>query len=76
MPAGMTNRGIPSWFVASGSDTEHWTAEAAIPWSELTSTPPAIGDAWAVGRARSRRASHETHGKTLDPRDFGMLLFK
>ncbi len=43
----------PEWFVAVAQGETHWTAEAAIPWSELTTTPPHSGEAWACAIKRS-----------------------
>ena len=42
----------PEWFVAAGRDGGEWTAEAAIPWKELTGRPPQPRDTWAIGVQR------------------------
>jgi len=42
----------PRWFVALEPDPSGWTAEIAIPWSELTSTPPRHGHIWAANVVR------------------------
>jgi photosystem II stability/assembly factor-like uncharacterized protein len=42
----------PTWFVASTSSPDGWTAEAAIPLKELTGDMPTIGKAWAVNVVR------------------------
>jgi hypothetical protein len=42
----------PTWFVASTSSPDSWTAEAAIPLKELTGDVPTIGKAWAVNVVR------------------------
>jgi len=63
----------PQWFVAAGGDAEHWTSEAAIPWGELTATPPASGDAWALSSTRILPA---TPMPSVGPQDFALLLFK
>lgn len=42
----------PRWFVAVDPTPNGWTAEAAIPLAELTGTPPAAGQAWAVNVVR------------------------
>jgi photosystem II stability/assembly factor-like uncharacterized protein len=42
----------PTWFVASKSGPDGWTAEAAIPLKELTGDAPTIGKAWAVNVVR------------------------
>lgn len=48
----------PKWFVAAAADGEAWTCEAAIPWSELTSTPPRAGQAWACAVERISPAAN------------------
>ena len=42
----------PTWFVAIDSDETSWTAEAAIPLVELTSTAPVAGAVWAANVTR------------------------
>ena len=42
----------PTWFVATGGDDETWTAEAAIPLSQLAGQMPEAGTSWAVGVQR------------------------
>lgn len=42
----------PTWFVASKSDSDGWTAETAIPLRELTGDVPTIGKAWACNVVR------------------------
>lgn len=42
----------PNWFVASGGEDGVWTAEAAIPLSELSGQPTIAKAAWAVGIQR------------------------
>ncbi len=42
----------PRWFVAVEPAPAGWTAEAAIPLAELTGTPPAAGQVWAVNVVR------------------------
>jgi photosystem II stability/assembly factor-like uncharacterized protein len=63
----------PKWFVASGGNAEHWTCEAAIPWSELTANPPKIGEAWVVS---GERLGDDANSKVVEPNDFCLLLFK
>ena len=65
----------PKWFVATAGDAEHWNCEAAIPWSELTATPPTVGDAWALAAERIS-PSAEFEQQECSPADFGVLLFK
>jgi photosystem II stability/assembly factor-like uncharacterized protein len=38
----------PKWFRAVHRDEATWSVELAIPWSELTATPPGPQDAWAA----------------------------
>jgi photosystem II stability/assembly factor-like uncharacterized protein len=42
----------PKWYVAVHSDDNGWTAEAAIPWHELTGHAPSAGNTWAVNVTR------------------------
>ena len=42
----------PQWFVAAAGEDGHWTAEAAIPWEQLTRRAPQPGDTWALGIQR------------------------
>lgn len=42
----------PKWYVAIDSTETCWTAEAAIPFHELTASPPAPGTTWAVNVTR------------------------
>jgi len=42
----------PDWFVASGGDERAWTAEVAIPLSQLTGQMPEPGTTWAIGVQR------------------------
>jgi photosystem II stability/assembly factor-like uncharacterized protein len=42
----------PNWFVAVHSDDNGWTAEAAIPWHDLTGNPPTPGTTWAANVTR------------------------
>ena len=43
----------PTWFVAAHSENGTWTAEAAIPWNQLTGHPPKAHDVWAIGLQRT-----------------------
>jgi photosystem II stability/assembly factor-like uncharacterized protein len=63
----------PKWFVASGGDAEHWTCEAAVPWSELTANTPKIGEGWALA---AERLGITKESKVVRPNDFCLLLFK
>ena len=42
----------PRWFVAAGGRTRSWVVEAALPWSELTVSPPRAGAVWALSARR------------------------
>ena len=42
----------PKWYVAVDSDAKSWTAEVAIPRSELTGDPITLGKAWACNVVR------------------------
>lgn len=43
----------PNWFVAARSSDNAWTAEIAVPLSELTGAPPASRQVWALGMQRT-----------------------
>ena len=69
----------PRWFVAPGEDNNYWRAEAAIPWAELATSPPAAGTAWAMAAERTipGQASQSWQGtiqKYPAPQNFGLLL--
>ncbi|MBI3837904.1 MAG: hypothetical protein HY288_08225 [Planctomycetia bacterium] len=71
----------PNWFVASGSGDGTWTAEAAIPLSELAGQPPTSKHAWAVGVQRVVPGvgfqSWTTPASTdVMPEGFGFLIFE
>ncbi len=71
----------PQWFVASGGADGTWTAEAAIPLSELSGQPPTSKTIWAAGVQRvvpgvgfqswTTPASSE-----IQPEGFGYLVFQ
>jgi len=42
----------PEWFVAHSEDETSWTCEAAIPWTDLTGSVPAVETVWAAGIQR------------------------
>ena len=71
----------PSWFVASGGADGTWTAEAAIPLSEL-SHQPAIGKTvWAVGIQRvvpgvGFQSWTSPAASAIMPEGFGLLIFR
>jgi hypothetical protein len=69
----------PQWFVARGESAGGgaWTIEAAIPLSELSTTPLSPGEAWAGSAARfSPSAAAPTPGHKSDPAEFSLLLFE
>jgi hypothetical protein len=71
----------PSWFVASAGDDRYWTAEVAIPWSELCEQAPKPTDLWAVGIQRlvpGQPLQSFTHPATatIRPEGFGLWLFE
>ncbi len=43
----------PTWYVATDADDAAWRIEAAIPWSELTPTPPQRGTIWSAAVTRT-----------------------
>jgi photosystem II stability/assembly factor-like uncharacterized protein len=47
------SRWDPKWYVASTDSNGGWTAEAAIPLTELTARPPTRRDVWAIGVQRT-----------------------
>lgn len=77
----------PEWFIAAGelnADGGMWIVEIAIPWSELTPTPPKTGHAWAISLARTLppaadQPAQSWLGPTSDrpaPENFGVLQFE
>ena len=43
----------PTWYVATDADDSRWQIEAAIPWAELTPTPPQRGTIWSAAVTRT-----------------------
>jgi photosystem II stability/assembly factor-like uncharacterized protein len=71
----------PEWFVAAGGHERTWTIEAAIPWAELTGTPPHAPMVWAIGVQRTVPGvgfqSWSLPASTaVQPEGFGYLLFE
>jgi photosystem II stability/assembly factor-like uncharacterized protein len=71
----------PQWFVACKHESGAWTAEAAIPWSELTGDRPRSRAAWAVGVQRVVPGvgfqSWTTPASTaVVPQGFGYAIFE
>jgi photosystem II stability/assembly factor-like uncharacterized protein/LmbE family N-acetylglucosaminyl deacetylase len=71
----------PQWFVAAGGDETTWTAEIAIPWSELCGERPRSGDTWALGVQRVAptigfQSWTAPAGVRVRPEGFGHLTFE
>jgi len=71
----------PEWFLAAGDDAVSWTAEAAIPWSELAARAPQAGDVWACHLERrvpgvGTQAWPEALLREPTPAQFGLLRFE
>ena len=77
----------PEWFIAAGelnANGAMWIVEIAIPWSELTTTPPKRGYAWAFSLARTlpsaaNQPAQSWLGPASDrpaPENFGVLQFE
>jgi|GEM_PF-4381112 len=66
----------PKWFVAAGDNATHWTIEAAIPWDQLTQTPPQAGQAWAIAIDRLLPQSAQASAQSSAAKDFQLLLFE
>lgn len=69
----------PRWFVAHRLDDDRWTAELAVPWSELTEGGPAVLDTWCLSAVRqtSRGPAGSWTGTPGDtPAAYGLLLFR
>ncbi|WP_442483891.1 YCF48-related protein [Aeoliella sp. SH292] len=69
----------PRWFVASKMNETNWTAELAIPWSEVVKPEPAVLDTWCLRVTRQNARGHSASwtGVSGDtPDSFGLLLFR
>lgn len=69
----------PQWFIAQSVDETHWRIEAAIPWKELASPPPAVLETWclAIERVTPRGRTESWTGHTGETPDrFGLLMFR
>lgn len=71
----------PTWFVAAEADETDWRIEAAIPWKELTSTPPTQGTLLGLSVLRTTPGvglQSWTHPATTRPQpsSFGFLKFE
>ena len=70
----------PKWFVAVEPTATGWTAEVAIPLSELTGTAPSHGNVWAANVVRvvpgvGVQAWGTPAGATPRPEGMGLLQF-
>jgi len=70
----------PTWYVATDADATHWRIEAAIPWSELTASPPRRGMVWGAAITRTIPTvgmQSWTHPPAVRPKpsSFGLLKF-
>jgi photosystem II stability/assembly factor-like uncharacterized protein len=71
----------PTWYVAVANDDETWTAEFAIPFSQLVEKPPAPRDVWAVSARRIvPRVGYQSWagspGAAGTPDQCGLLIFQ
>lgn len=71
----------PTWYVAAEIDQTDWRIEAAIPWSDLTPTPPHRGTICAVSILRTTPTvglQSWNHPATARPQpaSFGLLKFE
>ena len=71
----------PTWYVAAEADEGDWRIEAAIPWSELTPTPPRTGTIYAISLLRTTPTvglQSWTPPATVRPQpaSFGLLKFE
>jgi len=64
----------PKWFVAAASDASHWSVEAALPWGELTSTPPTASSAWAIAIERVSPTKRAEASPPIEK--FAILIFE
>ncbi len=71
----------PKWYVARDIDSERWQIELAIPWMELTPSPPQPRDVWGVSLVRTlpHQGYHGwTQAAAWPPswQSFGLLRFQ
>jgi photosystem II stability/assembly factor-like uncharacterized protein len=71
----------PTWFVAAGGDDAEWTAEAAIPFTELVGESPSPATTWAVGMQRTVpgvgfQSWTQPASPEVVPEGFGYLIFQ
>ena len=71
----------PTWYVASAAEDSSWRIEAAIPWAELTPTPPQRGTIWSAAVTRTTPTVgtqtwvHPTFARPK-PASFGLVRFE
>lgn len=70
----------PTWYVASQSDEQQWSVEAAIPLQELAGQTPRPRTTWAVGVQRvipgvGFQSWTEPAAVRVRPEGFGLLIF-
>ena len=71
----------PTWYVAAEADATDWRIEAAIPWSDLTPTPPRRGSIYALSILRTiptvglQSWNHPATARP-QPASFGLLKFE
>jgi hypothetical protein len=71
----------PQWFVAAHTDAGDWSAEAAIPWTELADRVPQPKHVWALGVQRivpgvGLQSWTTPAAVEARPEGFGLLLFE
>ena len=71
----------PTWYVAAEGDQTDWRIEAAIPWSELTPSPPQRGTIYAVSILRTipnvgLESWTQPATTRPQPTSFGLLKFQ
>ncbi|HUE74167.1 MAG TPA: YCF48-related protein, partial [Pirellulaceae bacterium] len=71
----------PTWYVARGGDEQFWTAEIAIPLSQLAPQPPKARDTWAIGIQRivpnvGFQSATQPASMDVRPEGFGLLGFE
>ncbi len=71
----------PTWYVARGGDEQYWTAEIAVPLTQLAPQLPKVKDAWAVGIQRivpnvGFQSASQPASVVVRPEGFGLLVFE
>ena len=71
----------PTWYVAAERDETDWRVEAAIPWKDLSPTPPQPSTIYGLSVLRTTPSvglqswTHPATAKT-QPASFGLLKFE